>query len=84
MATELTPRLHLTATSAACRRLLEAVDAEVPAVFASLPPLDAARPMPPADEFGDVLRALDAYRKTSPEMVVFARMIGDALPRGSA
>ena len=84
VATELTPRLHDTATSAACRRLLEAVDAEVPAVFAALPTLDAARPVPPADEFGDVLRALDAYRQTSPEMVVFARMIGDALPRGSA
>jgi len=83
VATELTPRLHDTATSAVCRRLLEAVDAEVPAVFAALPPLDAARLMPPADEFGDVLRALDAYRQTSPEMVVFARMIGDALPRGS-
>lgn len=84
VATELVPRLHLTETSAACHRLLEAVDAELPVVFASLPPLDAARPMPPPDEFGDVLRALDAYRKTSPEMVVFARMIGDALPRGSA
>jgi hypothetical protein len=36
--------------------------------------------MPPAGEFADVLAALDTYRKTSPEMVVFGRMIGDALP----
>ena len=37
--------------------------------------------MPPAAEFADVLPApLDTYRKTSPEMVVFGRMIGDALP----
>jgi hypothetical protein len=28
-----------------------------------------------------VLAALDTYRKTSPEMVVFGRMLGDALPR---
>jgi len=27
-----------------------------------------------------VLAALDTYRKTSPEMVVSGRMIGDALP----
>jgi hypothetical protein len=40
--------------------------------------------MPPADEFGDVRQALDAYRKTRPEMVVFGRMIGDAMPPGSA
>ncbi|MBF8285784.1 MAG: hypothetical protein HW378_4699, partial [Anaerolineales bacterium] len=31
-------------------------------------------------EFAEVLAALDTYRKTSPEMVVFGRMIGDALP----
>jgi hypothetical protein len=36
--------------------------------------------MPPAREFADVLAALDTYRKTSPEMVVFGRMLGDALP----
>jgi hypothetical protein len=39
--------------------------------------------MPPADEFGDVRRALDVYRKTSPKMIVFGRMIGDAMPSGS-
>jgi hypothetical protein len=37
--------------------------------------------MPPADEFAEVLAALDTYRKTSPEMVVFGRMLGDALPK---
>jgi hypothetical protein len=36
--------------------------------------------MPPAAEFGEVLAALDTYRKTSPEMVVFGRMLGDSLP----
>jgi len=43
-----------------------------------MPP--AMPPMPPAGEFADVLAALDTYRKTSPEMVVFGRMISDALP----
>ncbi len=46
------------------------------------PAVAAARPaMPPAAEFAAVRAALDTYRKTSPEMVVFGRMLGDALPR---
>jgi hypothetical protein len=49
-------------------------------VFAALPSPPAAPPMPPAGEFADVLAALDTYRQTSPEMVVFGRMLGDALP----
>jgi hypothetical protein len=61
-------------------RLLDAVDAEVPAVFAALPSPPTTPPMPPASEFAEVLAALDTYRKTSPEMVVSGRMIGDALP----
>jgi hypothetical protein len=80
VATVLRPHLHDPATGAACQRLLAAVDAEIPRVFAALPSLPTAPPMPPAREFADVLAALDTYRKTSPEMVVFGRMLGEALP----
>jgi hypothetical protein len=80
VATVLRPHLEDAATRAACQRLLDAVDAEIPAVFAALPIPPATPPMPPAGEFADVLAALDTYRKTSPEMVVSGRMIGDALP----
>ena len=80
VATELAPRLHDAETRAACQRLQEAVDAEVPAVFEALPPLDLDMNMPSTDEFAHVLGALDAYRKTSPEMVVVGRMIGGSLP----
>ncbi len=80
VATVLRPHLDDAATRAACQRLLAAVDAEIPAVFAALPSLPTAPPMPPAREFADVLAELDTYRKTSPEMVVFGRMLGDALP----
>jgi hypothetical protein len=80
VATVLRPHLDDEGTRAAGQRLLAAVDAEVPAVFAVLPALPAAPTMPPAREFADVLAALDTYRKTSPEMVVFGRMLGDALP----
>ena len=80
-ATVLRPLLDDGATRTACRRLLDAVDAEVPAIFTALPPLPAAPPMPPARDVPAVLAALDTYRKTSPEMVVFGRMLGDALPQ---
>jgi hypothetical protein len=80
VATVLKPHLHEAATEAARRRVLAAVDAEIPTVFAVLPSPPGAPPMPPAAEFPGVLAALDTYRTTSPEMVVFGRMLGDALP----
>lgn len=63
VATVLRPHFGDAATRASGAKLLAAIDAEIPAVFASLPP-----------------PALDAYRKTSPEMVVFSLMIRSALP----
>ena len=80
LATVLQPHVTDADTRAACRRLLDAIDAEVPPVFATLPPLPATPPAPPREEFVAVSGALDAYRKTSPEMVVYSRLIRDALP----
>lgn len=80
-ATVLRPLQDDAETRAACRRLLAAVDAEIPAVLAGLPPLPGSPPMPAAGDIPAALAVLDTYRKTSPEMVVFGRMLGDALPR---
>ena len=80
VATVLKPHLDDAATGAACQRLLTAIDAEIPAVFADLPAPPTTIAAPSSSEFGDVLAALDTYRKTSPEMIVFGRMLGDALP----
>lgn len=80
VATVLRPHLDDAVTGAACQRLREAVEAEVPGVFATLPSPPTTPAMPPAGEFAGVLAALDGYGKTSPQMVVFGRMIGDALP----
>lgn len=80
VATDLGPHAHDPETRAACARLLQAIDATIPAVFAALPALPDTPPAPAPREFGAVLSALDAYRKTSPEMVVFSRLIRDALP----
>jgi hypothetical protein len=81
VATVLQPHLRDEATGAACRRVLAAVDGEIPAVFATLPPPPSTPARPPAAELPEVLAALDTYRKTSPEMIVFGRMLGEALPR---
>jgi hypothetical protein len=80
VATVLGPHLHEPATQSVCARVAHAIDAEVPALFAALPALPGSPPMPPAAEFDGVRAALDAYRKTSPEMIVFSRAIRDALP----
>jgi hypothetical protein len=80
-ATVLRPHLDDAVTRATGQKLLAAVDAEIPAVFATLPSLPGSPAMPPAAEFAEVGAALDTYRKTSPEMVVFGRMLGDALPK---
>jgi hypothetical protein len=80
LATVLRPKLADPSTLAAGQRLLTAVDAEIPGVFAALPALPPAPPMPAEEEFTAIRSALDTYRKTSPEMVVCGRMIGDALP----
>jgi hypothetical protein len=85
VATVLRPFLDDTGTRAVCHRLAEAIDAEIPGVFAGLPALPAQPPMPPPEQFPGVRAALDTYRKTSPEMVVFGLMIERALPvRGGA
>jgi hypothetical protein len=82
LATVLRPHLGDPRTVAALRGVNAAIDAEIPALFATLPPLPAEPPMPPSIEFAGVVAALDTYRKTSPEMVVFGRMITHALPAG--
>jgi hypothetical protein len=76
----LRPHLDAPATRAAGQRLLEQLDGAIPTLFATLPPLPARPPVPPAAEFDGVRAALDAYRKTSPEMVVFSSLIRSTLP----
>ena len=83
---DLTPKLlpHFTApeTEAARATLLQGIDQAVEQVFAELPALPDSPAMPAEDEFPDVLAALDTYRQTSPEMVIFGGMIAESLPGG--
>ena len=73
------PRFHDAATTACCHALARRIDEAAPAVFDTLPAA-ADVPMPPAEQFSEVLAALDRYRETSPQMVVFGALIRDALP----
>jgi len=77
LATALRPLMDEPATHAAYARVNAAIDARIPALFAELPALPSA---PPADDVAGVRAALDAYRRTSPEMVVVGRVIERALP----
>jgi hypothetical protein len=80
VATVLRPHLDDPATRARCRHVVDAVDAEVPAVFGALPPLPEQPPLPRRSDVPAILSALDTYRTTSPEMIVFGLMIARALP----
>ena len=80
VATALQPHFVAPETRAMCARTLAAIDAVIPDVFDALPRLPAQPVAPPVAEHAGVLAALDAYRKTSPEMIVFSRAIRDALP----
>jgi hypothetical protein len=77
LATALRPVMDDPATLAVYARVNEAIDALIPALFAELPALPAAKP---AGDVAGVRAALDTYRRTSPEMVVVGRVIERALP----
>jgi hypothetical protein len=80
VATVLRPRFDDPVTVAGCRALLERIDAAVPTLLAQLPALPPTPAAPPAAEHASVLAALDRYRETSPQMIVFGTLLRDALP----
>lgn len=77
LALEIVPRLTDPATQGACDMLDARIDAAVPDILAALPPLAAA---PPAEGRDEVLAVVRTYRRTSPQMVGFGRLIRQALP----
>ncbi|MCS5606234.1 MAG: hypothetical protein NZ936_11650, partial [Alphaproteobacteria bacterium] len=61
-------------TEAARLTLLAEIDAAVEAVFAQLPALSS--PEMPAPHFREeILATLETYRRTSPEMVIYGKVI---------
>lgn len=56
------------------------IDGFVDKLFLRLPPPFETRPPPSAEVAAELLAIIETYRRTSPEMVVFGRLIRDALP----
>jgi hypothetical protein len=80
VATELGPRFGDPSTRECCRTLAARVDAAANELLASLPHPAPQPPRPSAAEHAAVLAAVERYRRTSPEMVVFGTLLRDALP----
>lgn len=74
------PRLANQASIAAFDLVRARIDAAAPEVFARMPAPGPLPPAPSPDEKANILAALETYRKTSPELIVFGRLIRDALP----
>ena len=80
LGTVLRPRIESTAGTAAFDELRARVDAAVPVILATLPPLPTTHPSPTPADRADFLNVGQTYRKTSPELVVVGLLIRDALP----
>ncbi len=77
LAQVLAPLFTAPDTDVARAALLAGIDGAVDDLFAELPAMpDTA--MPDEAEIPAILSALDTYRRTSPEMVIFGRLIADA------
>jgi len=77
----LPPLFDAAATDAARATLLTGIDDAVAALFVDLPAIPDTPTAPATAEHAAVLATLDTYRRTSPEMVVFGRLLAEALPR---
>jgi hypothetical protein len=79
-AVELGPRFRSDEKTVAAADLLRKIDDAVAGIRKSLP--TPRRPAPSAEEAAHLVRMIDGYRVTSPEMIMFGRLIRDALPTG--
>jgi len=77
LAAVLAPLFSVPETEAARAAILSGIDAAVGQLFAELPPIPGTV-MPSRDEIPAILTALDTYRRTSPEMIIFGHLIADA------
>lgn len=79
LATVLAPRFSDPETIGACNDLAQAIDEAAAELLTTLPPLADTPHLPPASDFPAVLAAVETYRKTSPQMVIYSTLIRDAL-----
>jgi len=78
LAVELGPRFRSEEKARAAAMLIGQIDAAIPSIRAGLPlPM---LPGPGPEEAAHLVRMIDGYRVTSPEMILFGRLIREALP----
>lgn len=77
-AVELGPRFVSAEKTEAARVLLRAIDAAVGEILPNIP--TPKRPLPSRGEAEHLVGMIDGYRVTSPEMILFGRLIRDSLP----
>jgi hypothetical protein len=80
IATELGPRFQDPATRKACDAIARRITDAAPEILSRLPPLSGGPPPPDPAQTKAILAALDHYKGTSPEMVIFGTLLRDALP----
>ncbi|MEZ5816547.1 MAG: hypothetical protein R3D44_05655 [Hyphomicrobiaceae bacterium] len=81
LAVELGPRFESGEKTAVARDLIHKMDAAVGEIRSTLQ--KPARLAPSDDEAQHLVRMIDGYRVTSPEMILFGRLILGAIPRVS-
>ncbi len=77
-AVELGPRFEGPEKTRSAAALLAEIDAAVDQIRATLP--TPRRPAPSPDLNAHLVRMIDGYRVTSPEMILFGRLIRESLP----
>jgi len=80
VATELTPLMQDKAVAEAGRRMARRITEAAPAMVAKLPPVPTDLPPPGRKETAAIIAALDMFKATSPEMVIFSTLLKGALP----
>lgn len=78
VATVLGPLFVDAKVSRICDQIRDQIDAAAPDILAQLPPCDL--PPPPPDVAAEVLAAIESYRNTSPQMIVFSTLLRNSLP----
>ena len=80
VATELGPLMQDRAVADAGRRMARRITEAAPKMVAKLAPVPADLPRPGRKETEAILAALDMFKATSPEMVIFSTLLKGALP----
>ncbi len=79
-ATLLHPLFDEPAVKQACDAIARRITAAAPDVVARLPKVPDDLPRPTPEQVDAIIPALDMFKKTSPEMIVFGTLLRDALP----